>query len=177
MSSFMSSLIPLVLATLSLLPLFTVSTDSSLLDFTGHMVGVRSTKVPGEAEKIITPEYCKESVRIANGNLNVYVSSEKMVMKFTSPAKKIILENFGNKSYYLVSLSNITCEKYLSYDSISRIVRNSKGVLNVTYYDGSTQEYCHGFCSSLDDMLEYCDDLIDREVSFIMNISSDMCEY
>ena len=177
MSSFVGSLIPFVLATLSLLPLFTASTDSSLLDFTGHMVGVRSTKVPGKAEKIVTPEYCKESVRIANGDLNVYVSSEKMEMKFSSPAKTVVIENFGDRSHYLVSLPNITCEKYLSYDSISRIVRNSKGILNATYHDGSTQEYCYGFCSSLDDMLDYCDDLISEEVSFVMNISSGMCEY
>lgn len=177
MSSFLSSLVPIILAAATLLPLFTTSTHSSLLDFTGHMVGVRSTKVPGVAEKQVTPEYCKESLRIANGNLNLFVSSDKLRIDFKSPVKQIFLETNGSESYYMVSFSNITCKRFVSYDKVSKIVENSKGVLNATYFNGSKQEYCRGFCSNLDDLLDYCDEVINKEVSYVMNISSGLCEY
>lgn len=177
MGSLLENIIPILLAVLSILPTLASYSDSSLLDFTGYMIGVRSTKVPGKVTRVVSPEYCEESVTIPAGNIYVKKTHNTFFVRLTSSEKIIEVEIENSNSRYLVKYSNISCEMYQSPTAVSTIVKLPKGTLNVTQANGKFLEECSGYCSELDNYIDDCKEIIEKEVGKLLNVTEDFCRY
>ena len=177
MASLLENVVPMLLLALSFLSTIASYSDSSLLDFTGYMIGTRSTKVPGKVTRIIAPEYCEENVKIPSGELHIKKTSKSLLIELFSSEKNIRVENENEKNYYLVSYSNMTCEVLQEPQLTSIVVRMPEGYLNTTTANGETIEECVGYCSKLDEYVDYCKEVVQKEVSELLNISQEFCRY